>query len=149
MSQERKICVFSLSKKDPTFRSAVSINGPIEWLNSKKNPPHKYYFRTIAPSSLPNGSKVLFSFENQIFGEAIIKESVQSLPQNVKELPETFSDYYKQFVTLDPDSIMIYRFHPTKTELLENENFADYQFSQLFSYINLEQYREIMKIAKR
>jgi len=73
MSQERKICVFSLSKKDSTFRSAVSINGPIEWLKGKKNPPHRYYFRNSKPEILPKGSKVLFSFENQIFGEATTK----------------------------------------------------------------------------
>jgi CRISPR/Cas system CMR-associated protein Cmr1 (group 7 of RAMP superfamily) len=149
MSQGRKICVFSLSKKDPTFRSAVSINGPIEWLNSKKNPPHRYYFRSTKPDSLPNDSKVLFSFENQIFGEATIKEEVQSLTPTDKEMPETFSGYYQKFVTLDPDSIKIYRFHPTKSELLENENFADYQFSQLFSYLSLQQYREILKMAER
>ncbi len=149
MSQVRKICLFSLSKRDPTFRGAVSINRPIEWLNGKKNPPHKYYFRTTAPGALPNGSKVLFSFENRIFGEAIIKEGVQFLTSVDKELPETFSDYYKQFVTLDPDTIKIYRFHPTKTELLENENFVDYQFSQLFSYLSPEQYREILRIAER
>ena len=62
-----------LSKKDPAFISAVSISRPIEWLNGKKNPPHRYYFRTIATVSLPKGSKLLFSFENLIFGEAIIK----------------------------------------------------------------------------
>lgn len=149
MSQERKICVFSLSKKDPTFRSAVSINGPIEWLNGKKNPPHKYYFRSSKPESLPKGSKVLFSFENQIFGEATLKEEARSLTPKDREMPETFSDYYQKFVTLDPETIKIYRFHPTKSELLEKEKFADYQFSQLFSYLNLDQYKEILKIAER
>jgi hypothetical protein len=149
MSQGGKICVFSLSKKDPTFRCAVSINGPIEWLKGKKNPPHNYYFRTIAPGSLPSGSKILFSFENQIFGEAIIKEGVRFVMPKDNELPETFSGIYKQFITLDPASILIYKFHPTKSELLENGKFADYQFSQLFSYLSLEQYAEILKIAKR
>jgi len=149
MSREKKICVFSLSKKDPTFRSAVSINGPIEWLNGKKNPPHRYYFRSAKPESLTNGSKILFSFENQIFGEATIKEEAQTLTPKDKEIPETFSGIYKKFVTLDPDSIKIYRFHPTKSELLENDKFADYQFSQLFSYLSLEQYEEILKTALR
>lgn len=148
MSRER-ICLFSLSKKDPTFRSAVSINGPIEWLNGKKNPPHKYYFRSITPTFLPKGSKVLFSFENQIFGEAIIEEEVQYLQRIDRERPETFSGHYKKFITLDPSSIKIYRFHPTKSELLEKETFVDYQFSQLFSYLTLEQYKEILQIAER
>ncbi len=94
MSQERKICVFSLSKKDPNFRNAVSINGPIEWLNNKKNSPHKYYFRSSKPASFPDGSKVLFSFENQIFGEATIKKGVQSVSSSDKETPEIISDYY-------------------------------------------------------
>ncbi len=149
MNQENKICLFSLSKKDPTFRSAVSISRPIEWLNGKKNPPHRYYFRTIAPVSLPKGSKLLFSFENLIFGEAIIKEGIQILQKSDMKIPETFSGYYKKFCVFNPDSIRIYRFYPTKSELLENEKFADYQFSQLFSYLNLEQYTEILKIAER
>lgn len=149
MSQERKICVFSLSKRDPTFRSVVSINGPIEWLNGKKNPPHRYYFRSIKPDSLAIGSKVLFSFENQIFGEATIKEVIQPLTPTDKEVAEAFSDHYQKFVTLDPNSIKIYRFHPTKSELLENEKFEDYQFSQLFSYLSSEQYKEILKMAER
>ena len=149
MSQERKICVFSLSKKDPNFRNAVSINGPIEWLNNKKNSPHKYYFRSSKPASFPDGSKVLFSFENQIFGEATIKKGVQSVSSSDKETPEIISDYYQYFVTLDPTSIKIYRFHPTKRELLESENFVDYQFSQLYSYLSSEQYKQILKMAER
>ena len=148
MSLERKVCVFSLSKKDPTFRNAVSINGPIEWLKSKKNPPHKYYFRTTKPASLPIGSKVLFSFENQIFGEANIKEDVQSVSPTDK-IPEILSGHYQKSITLDPASIKIYRFHPTKTELQESEKFANYQFSQLYSYLSSEQYNKILEIAER
>jgi hypothetical protein len=96
MSQTNRICVFSLSKKDPTFKSAVSKYTPINWLNSKKNPPHRYYFRTAAPSNLTSGYKVLFSFENQIFGEALIKSGVQELKEPDKQNPETFSAYYKK-----------------------------------------------------
>jgi CRISPR/Cas system CMR-associated protein Cmr1 (group 7 of RAMP superfamily) len=149
MSQTNVICVFSLFKKDPTFKSAVSINTPINWLNGKNNQPHRYYFRTVAPSNLTIGSKVLFSFENQIFGEALIKSGVQDLTEPDKQNPETFSDYYKKFVTLDPNSIKIYRFHPTKSELMECEIFEGYQFSQLYSYLTLEQYTEILRRAMR
>lgn len=144
-----KICLFSLSKKDPTFRSSVSIKGPIEWLNSKRKPPHRYYFRSSAPDCLTSGSKILFSFENQIFGEAALKEGVQALtPQDVK-LPETYAGFYRKFVTIDPESIEIYKFHPTKNELVEYDAFEDYQFSQLFSYLNIEQYKQILRLAKR
>jgi hypothetical protein len=144
---ETKICVFSLSKKDPTFRSAVSIIGPINWLKGKIEYPHRYYFRKSAPS-LPIGSKVLFSFDNQIFGEAIIKEGVQTLTEK-DEIPETFSGHYKKCITLDPGSIKIYRFHPTKSELMESDVFADFRFSQLYSYLTLEQYKEILRRAER
>jgi CRISPR/Cas system CMR-associated protein Cmr1 (group 7 of RAMP superfamily) len=149
MNQEREVCVFSLSKKDPTFRNTLSINGPIDWLRSKKKPPHRYYFRSSKPASLPIGSKILFSFENQIFGEATVKEGVQSLQPTDKEIAENLSEYYQHFISLDPASIKIYRFHPTKRELIECESFADYQFSQLYSYFNSEQYKEILKIAER
>lgn len=147
MSPERNICIFSLSRRDPNFRSVVSINGPINWLNGKKNPPHRYFFGSIKPR-LACGSKVLFSFENQIFGEASIKEEIQQLKPTDEEVPETFHAY-KNFVTLDPNRIKIYRFHPTKSELMENEKFENYQFSQLFSYLSPEQYEEILKIAER
>jgi hypothetical protein len=149
MAQEAKICLFSLSKKDPTFRSAISINGPIEWLNGKRSPPHKYFFRSTTPGFLHKGSKILFSFENQIFGEANIQEEVQSIQKPDESNPETFSGYYKKYITLDPESIRIYRFYPTKSELLEKETFDDYQFSQLFSYLTPEQYKEILRLAER
>ena len=98
MSREKKICVFSLSKKDPTFRSAVSINGPIEWLNGKKNPPHRYYFRSAKPESLTNGSKIIFSFENQIFGEATIKEEAQTLTPKIKKYLKPFQAFTKNLL---------------------------------------------------
>ncbi len=149
MIQERKICLFSLSQKDGTFRGAVSINLPIDWLKGKKKPPHRFYFGNSGPCSLPTGSKALFSFENQIFGEAMIKEPVRDLTATDRELPETRLGKYKKFVTLDPESIKIYLFRPTKAEMLENEKFSDYNFSRLFSYISLEQYTEILKITER
>jgi hypothetical protein len=149
MSQEQIICLFSLSKKDPTFRNVISINGPINWLKGKKSPPHRFYFRSNAPSSLPVGSKVLFSFESQIFGEAIVRGGVERVSSKDSELPETFSGHYQKFVTLDPDSIMIYRFHPTKRELQETDFFSDYQFSELYTYITREQYEYILKNAQR
>ena len=77
------------------------------------------------------------------------RRSPKFKPQKIKKYLETFSSIIKNYVTLDPDSMKIYRFHPTKSELLENDKFADYQFSQLFSYLSLEQYEEILKIAQR
>ncbi len=64
-------------------------------------------------------------------------------------MPETSSGHYGKFVALDPDSLKMDRLHPTQSEQLENEKFADYQFWQLFTYLKPDQYNEILKIAER
>ena len=138
MPNSKLICLFSLSKADPTFRSVVGVTGAIKWLETKKEPPHRYFFNEKKPKAgLPSGSKVLFSFDGQIFGEATVKEDVKPLSDMRN---------YKYYVTLDPSSIQVYRFYPTKSEISEK---TELQFAQLFTYIKVEEFDEIFAIANR
>ena len=138
MSFEKKICVLSLSKVDITFKFMVGIIGAIKWLEGKKEPPHRYYFTEKKPKNgLPQGSKVLFSFESQIFGQATVKEDVKPV-SNVAN--------YKYYFTLDPTSIDIFRFYPTKEQITEK---LELRFAQLFTYINSEQYKAILEMTKK
>ncbi len=149
MSVERKICVFSLSRRDSAFALSVGIGGAISWLETKRTPPHRYYFRSSKPKNgLPQGSTILFSFDGQIFGQAIVKEDIKSLSLQElnKEQKSPKSDKYKYYVTLDPERIEIFRFHPTKEEITEQ---TEVSFSQLYTYLNQAQYDWITKMARR
>ena len=138
MFHEKKICILSLSKADPTFKFTVGVIGAIKWLEGKKEAPYRYFFNEKKPKNgLPPGSKVLFSFEGQIFGEATVKEDIRPLSNLTN---------YKYYLTLDPSSIQVYRFYPTKEEVSEK---TELQFAQLFTYIKSEQYNKILEIANR
>lgn len=137
MLDEKTICIFSLAKSDPTFRSVVSVVGAIKWLESKKEAPHRYFFNEKKPKKLLVGSKVLFAFDGQIFGEAVVMD-------DIKPMANTAS--YKFFLTLDPSNIQIYRFYPTKEEA---SRIIGKGFGQLFTYITQEQYGALLKIANR
>jgi hypothetical protein len=149
MSSERKICVFSLSRTDLAFTFSVGIERAISWLEGKKIPPHRYYFRSAKPKNgLPPGSIILFSFDGQIFGQAILKDDIKPLsPEELnKERKAPKSDKYKYYVTLDSKSIEIFRFHPTKEEITEQTELI---FAQLYTYLDPAQYGQIMKMTRR
>jgi hypothetical protein len=149
MADEKLICVFSLSKADPSFMFTIGIKGAVDWLKGKQDAPHRYYFCGSKPKhGLPPGSMVLFSFEGQIFGQATVKEDLKPLPMKEKErlrkVPHSAD--YKHYLTLEPSSIEIFRFHPTKEEVTEE---TELRFAQLFTYINSEQYQQILKMARK
>jgi|SRR3990170_352602 len=149
MTPEKLICVFSLSKADISFRFTVGIKGAIDWLKGKKEKPHAYYFHEKKPKNgVPPGSIILFSFEGQIFGQATVKEDIKPLSVGEKECLRSVSHSvdYKHYLTLEPSSIEIFRFHPTKEDVMEE---TELRFAQLFTYINSEQYKQILKMAKR
>ena len=133
MSNERKICVFSLSRTDLSFTFPVGIKGAISWLEGKRMPPHWYYFCSSKPKhGLPPGSIILFSFDGQIFGQAIVRDVIKPLSQEElnKEQKAPQSSKYKYFVALNPESIEIFRFHPTKEEITEQ---TELRFAQLYT----------------
>jgi hypothetical protein len=149
MSNDRKIYVFSLSRTDLAFSFSVGIERAISWLEGKKIPPHRYYFRSAKPKNgLPPGSIMLFSFDGQIFGQAIVKEDIKPLsPEELNRAQKApKSDKYKYYVTLDPESIEIFRFHPTKEEITEQ---TELLFAQLYTYPTQAQYYQIIKMARR
>ncbi|HMK95448.1 MAG TPA: hypothetical protein VK536_08640 [Candidatus Limnocylindrales bacterium] len=112
--------------------------GAIKWLEGKKEEPHRYFFNEKKPKNgLPFGSKILFSFDGLIFGEATVKEGIKELSYDAK---------YKSYLTLDPSSIHIYRFYPSKEELSER---IGIHFAQLFTYIKVGEYDAIIEIANR
>lgn len=133
-----KICIVSLSRADRTFKFTIGITGAIKWLEGKKDPPHRYFFNEKKPKNgLPPGSIMLFSFDGQIFGEAKVNEDIKQISDMAN---------YKYYLTLDPSSIQIFHFYPTKEEMTEK---IELRFAQLFTYINFEQYSKILEIAKR
>jgi hypothetical protein len=149
MALEGKICVFSLSRVDLSFTFSVGIKGVISWLEGKRIPPHRYYFRGSKPKNgLPPGSIALFSFDGQIFGQAIVKDNIKPIsPDELnKEQKAPKSDKYQYYVTLDPESVEIFRFHPTKEEITEQ---MELRFAQLYTYLDDAQYDQIVKMARR
>jgi hypothetical protein len=149
MGSEKIICVFSLSKADLSFKFTVGIKGAINWLEGKQEPPHEYYFCKSKPKNgLPPESIILFSFEGQIFGQATVKEDIKPmlLDEKVHLRAIPYSAGYRYYLTLEPSSIEVFRFHPTKEEVTEQ---IDVRFAQLFTYIKSDQYQQILKMAKR
>jgi hypothetical protein len=143
MNQEKKICVFSLSEKDPAF-GHKDMERAKNWLLNKGEKP--YYFRETKPKSLPSGSTVLFSFDARIFGQASVKKGPREVSMEEQETwRKTGNVVYKYYLILDGASIEVFRFYPAKKDIEEE---LDIRFAQLFTYLNFNQYQEILKMAK-
>jgi len=140
---KKKICVFSLSERDEAF-SHKDMEGAKSWLASKDEEP--FYFAKISPKNgLPSGSIVLFSFDAQIFGQAIVKEDVKEVPFEEQEIRRKMGKtVYKHFMILNGSSIEIFPYSPTKKEITEK---LDIRFGQVLRYLNQEQYQEILRMA--
>jgi hypothetical protein len=143
MNPEKVICVFSLSKAD-IFRDGIEF--AIKWLREKGENP--YYFREKKPKNgLPSGSIVLFSFEAQIFGQATVKEDIQEVPLEERQrLKKEFGFDYKHYMILNPINprIDIFPQCPKKKDVALK---IGKEFAQLFTYINWEQYQQILEMA--
>lgn len=144
MNPEKKICVFSLSERDifPPKDMVFAKN----WLSTKGE--NSYYFRNMKPKDgLPPDSIVLFSFDARIFGQAIVKEDVQEVPlEEQKQIKKKGGFPYKHKMFFDPSSIEIFRSNPTKKVIAEK---LGMQFAQFFTYLNWNQYQEILRMARR
>jgi hypothetical protein len=143
---EKKICIFSLSERDEAF-AHKHMKRAKTWLTSKDNE-EPYYFAEKSPKDgLPPGSKVLFSFDARIFGQAVVKEDVKEVPFEEQETRRKMGrPVYKHSVIFKRSSVEIFPHNPTKKEIAEK---LDIQFGQVFRYINQEQYDEILKMARR
>ena len=143
---EKKICVFSLSEKDEAF-AHKDMERAKSWLTSKdKEEP--YYFAEKSPKGLSSHSKVLFSFDTRIFGEAVAKEDVKEVPFEEQEARRKMGrPVYKHSVVFKKGSVEIFtKYNPTKKEITEK---LGIRFSRVFSYITQKQYDEIVKMARR
>jgi len=144
MNPKKKICVFSLSDRDifPPKDMEFAKN----WLLNKGENP--YYFREKKPKDgLPSSSIVLFSFDGRIFGQATVKEDVQEVPlEEQKQIEKKDGFTYKHKMFFDPSTVEIFRYCPTKKNITER---LDKKFAQLFTYLNWEQYQEILRMARR
>lgn len=137
-----KICVISLSKRD-IFEDGLEF--AINWLKKKGENP--YYFREKKPrNGLPSGSIVLFSFLEQIFGEATVKEDIKELsPEERKQARERDGFEYKYFMILERSSIAIFRHYPKKKDVAQR---IGKNFGRLFTYLDSKEYQEILQMAK-
>ena len=143
MFDEKKICIFSLSEKDPAFSHGGMENAK-KWLLNKGEKP--YYFRETKPKELPPGSVVLFSFDARIFGQAKIKKAPVAVSQKEQENWKKTGDIiYKYYMVLNGPSIEVFRFHPSKRDIEEK---LDLRFAQLFTYISEDNYQEILKMTR-
>jgi len=138
MTQETKICVFSLSERD--IFKPKDMEYAINWLKNKGENP--YLFRKMKPADgLPSGSIVLFSFEAQIFGQATVKEDVEKL--SLKEKQQYGFDYNYKMI-LNP-SIEIFPQYPKKRDV---ELKIGKKFGRLFTYLNWKQHQQILEMAR-
>jgi len=138
---ERLCCVFSLSKEDVFGK----VNH-IAWLEDKRHGDKPYYFRTGKPKRLPSGSKVLFSFQGKIFGEATVEEGVKELSAEEKRQAKERDGFeYRYSMILDKPSIRIFKKHPTKKDVTLK---IGKNFGRLFTYLNAVQYQQILRMTE-
>ena len=139
-----KTCIFSLSERDEAF-AHKDMKRAKTWLTSKDNE-EPYYFAEKSPRGLSPDSKVLFSFDAQIFGQAVAKENVRNIPFEEQEARRKAGrPVYKHSVVFKRGSVEIFHYNPTKTEITEK---LGIQFSQVFTYVTQGQYDEIVRMAR-
>ena len=97
-----------------------------------------YYLRAIkGVGSIPRGSIVLFRFDKDIVGEAIVKE-------NVKEVDVIESGVrYEGMIKFEASSIRIYR-RPIKIKFLENITGRDFSVARTYFKIEWDVYPQIL-----
>lgn len=147
MTQETKICVFSLSEKD--IFKPKDMDYAINWLKNKGEKP--YYFRKQKPKNgLPSGSIVLFSFEAQIFGQATVKEDIKevSLEERNRLEKKTAFDYEHKMI-LNPINPRIDIFHSPYPKKKDVALKIGKKFGRLFTYLNWKQYQQILEMARQ
>jgi hypothetical protein len=142
---EKKICVFSLSERDEAF-AHKDMERAKSWLTSK-NKEEPYYFAEKSPRGISSNSKILFSFDARIFGQAVVKEDVKEVRFEEQEARRKMGrPVYKHSVIFKRSSVEIFPYNPTKKEITEKLNI---QFGQVFRYITQKQYDEIVRMARR
>jgi len=106
-----------------------------------------YYFAEKSPKDgLPPGSIVLFSFDARIFGKATVKEDVKEVPFEEQEARRKMGKpVYRHSMILNGASIELLPYNPTKKEIAEK---LEIRFGQVFKYLDLKQYQEILKMAR-
>jgi hypothetical protein len=129
------ICIFNLSKAKEFPRGAEQV---AKWIVNKSRTEGEYLFRKARPLDLPLGSTVIFSVENKIIGEGIVKESAVPTPSNVRN--------YRYRMLFKPSTLMVYDAFPNKHQVTQETGLA---FGRLFTYVRKkEQYRAILKLAR-
>jgi len=126
------LILFRLSPKE--FRGGV--NKVRRWL--KRDIPRRggwILFRKDTPKKLTTGSKMIFSIENRIVGEAIAKSEVESYRD--KSEPQ-----YEARVFFEVPSIIPYRRVVSFSEVDLRH------YGRVFTYLSQAQYKEIVKAAR-
>lgn len=144
----QKFFVFSLSAKDYEFEPH-DMEKAIKWLTDKRDEPNpRCLFRYHSPRDVPSGSIMLFSFDAQIFGQAIFKGTkIKFSPAEQEEQRKNNQTVYRHFVYLEPKkSIQTFLSYPTKKEITEK---LGINFSRIFTYFSYDEYQKILNMAKK
>lgn len=141
MTEGPAVCIFSLSRKE----FPKGIESAIPWLKNKRTSKGMYLFREKSPKRLPQGSVVVFSIENEIFGDGRVKTapSMTSLKER-RRLEKSQGHAYKAKMTIEPGSIRIFDQFPSRRKLMES---FGAKFSRLFTYIDWQLYPQILELA--
>ena len=142
---EKEVCVFSLSEKDEAF-AHKDMERAKAWL-ATKNREEPYYFAEKSPRRLLTHSKVLFSFDARIFGQAITKEDVKDVAFEEQEIRRKAGrPVYKHSVVFKSGSVEVFPYNPAKKEITGK---LGIRFNRIFTYLTEKQYNEIVKMARK
>jgi hypothetical protein len=133
--------LFSLSREDERF-AQENLQGVENWLIKDKKAEEPYLFAGKTPRLVSAGSKLLFSFDAQVFGKAIAKTDVDPVPLEEQEKRRKAGRYvYKNSIVLKGASCQLLKNYPAKQEIKEKLGVT---CGRVFTYLTESQYNAII-----
>jgi hypothetical protein len=143
---EETYCLLSLSRKDERFKCSSLADVTNNWLLKEKKAEVPYLFAEKSPRRLEAGSKLLFSFEAQIFGKATTKTGVENVSLEQQEnWRKKGIHVYKHSITLRGTSVKQLTKTVSKKQITEK---LGIKFGQVFRYLTKDEYNAILQMAK-
>lgn len=144
---EKTYCLLSLSKKDERFRCSNLADVTNSWLLKEKKAEVPYLFAEKSPRRLEAGSKLLFSFDAQIFGIATAKTGIENISLEQQEIWRKKGIHvYKHSMTLRGTSVKLLTKVVSKKEVTDK---LGIKFGQVFRYLTKDEYNAILEMAKK
>jgi len=105
-----------------------------------------YLFSGKSPRRVGAGSKVLFSFEAQVFGKATAKSDVEDISFEEQEKRRQLGKcVYKHSIVFEGSTVKLLQNTVAKKKITEK---LGIEFGEVFRYLTKDEYNAILRMAK-